>query len=135
METFSPNPPIMPPSSNPPMYGPIREKDSQPSSHVNRISLTSPVMLIFVVIVILTGGFFLFTSKKPVQPITTVPLSPTVTPLPTSTRSLSSFASQSAFLMTEQNIQQLPSAIQNAILDDATVNPPVLDLPLGFPNE
>jgi hypothetical protein len=50
-------------------------------------------------------------------------------------RTRTSFATGSAFLTFEKSTAALPDAIQNAVLTDQTLAPPVLDLPLGFSNE
>lgn len=65
--------------------------------------------------------------KPPLPEVTITPL-----PSPTPIRILSAIATQSAFMSLEQNASSVSSAIANTNLDDPSLSPPVIDLPLGF---
>lgn len=54
------------------------------------------------------------------------------TPTPTPIRILSAVATQSAFLSLEQAQASLSARLAGTNLDDPSLAPPVLDLPLGF---
>jgi hypothetical protein len=133
MDQLSPNPPILPQSPNPPVYGPVLSDDA-PAPH--RFVVPHPYLLIGSVVVVLIAGSILFASAgHTVAPAATVAPTPTETPTPTPMRTRTSFATGSAFLTFEKSTAALPDAIQNAVLTDQTLAPPVLDLPLGFSNE
>lgn len=70
----------------------------------------------------------LLMAPKP-EPVT-VAQSPTPTPTPI--RILSAIATQSAFLALEQAQASLSAGLAGTNLDDPSLSPPVLDLPLGF---
>lgn len=70
----------------------------------------------------------LLTAPKP-EPIH-IPPSPTPTPTPI--RILSAVATQSAFLALEQAQASLSASLAGTNLDDPSLSPPVLDLPLGL---
>jgi hypothetical protein len=132
MEESLPNPPILPQSPNPPVYGPVMSKETPATPHS---LFTHPYIIIGIVVVVLIAGSFLFaTTKHKVAPVVTISPTPTETPVPTPIRTLTAFATGSAFLNFEKSTVALPGIIQNATLDDQTIAPPVLDLPLGFSN-
>lgn len=54
------------------------------------------------------------------------------TPTPTPTHLPSALATQSAFLKLQANVASLSGAIKNYVVDDPSLSPPVLELPLGF---
>lgn len=54
------------------------------------------------------------------------------TPTPTPVRILSTIATQSAFINFENTIASLSSQLNNYVVDDPSLSPPVLDLPLGY---
>lgn len=70
----------------------------------------------------------LLMAPKP-EPVT-VAQSPTPTPTPI--RVLSAIATQSAFLALEQAQASLSAGLAGTNLDDPSLSPPVLDLPLGL---
>jgi len=70
----------------------------------------------------------LFTTPK----IPTVQTQETPTPSPTPVRILSAIASQSAFLALEEAYSSFSASLTATNLDDPSLSPPVLDLPLGF---
>lgn len=141
-EGIQPNltPEILPPQETPEMYGPVDEgqKAPAPVAKANPMDIvkkfTPFIALFFILLIILVVSSMM---AKPVP--VTVPTH-VLTPTPTagstviSTRSLSFFATESAFLQFDAIIEKLPRDIQGAVLQDPTVLPPVLDLPLGFSN-
>jgi hypothetical protein len=68
--------------------------------------------------------------QKPPTVTETVSVTPTITISPN--QPLSAIASTSAFLQTESTIGSLSAAINGLNVSDTTLNPPVLDLPLGL---
>lgn len=91
--------------------------------------------IIIAVIVILLGilavmGYTEWTSRQQVVAIPT-PI-PTLTPTPTPIRRLSEVATQSAFLSLDSNVASLSTAISEYSVQDPSLSPPVLTLPLGF---
>ncbi len=85
------------------------------------------------VIVLLVGTIGLFIYKnlqKPPKPVLVVQTQPTPTPTPT--RIFSPLATQSAFLKLQSTVASLSAQLNNYVVDDPSLSPPVLDLPLGF---
>lgn len=90
-------------------------------------------LLIAGIIVLLVGTIGLLIYKnmqKSPKPAVVVQLPPTPTPTPV--RMLSTLATQSAFIKLETTISSLSSELNNYVVDDPSLSPPVLDLPLGF---
>lgn len=56
----------------------------------------------------------------------------TPTPTPTPIRTLSTIAAQSAFVALDQSQASLSANLTDTNLDDPSLSPPVLDLPLGL---
>lgn len=146
MDTEGQNPPIMPPSTQPPVYGPVGEPASaQPTkpsqspfmqslgAYSDKLPKLIGPIIVIVLIVAVAVIWVLETNKTPPQAIP-VPVTPTQTPTPTQLPSLSPFATSSAFMNFEQNVTNLPNTIQNAVLLDPALSPPQLTLPLGFSN-
>lgn len=73
-----------------------------------------------------------------IKSLFTTPQKPTVqgeetpTPTPTPVRILSAIATQSAFVALEQALASFSSALAATSVDDPSLSPPALDLPLGF---
>jgi hypothetical protein len=135
MDPSIPNPPIMPQSQTPPVYGPVAEAPKVPTPpQVFHLPQFQPWMILAIVIVTLILGFFAFASKAQKKNTITPTLAPTVTPTPTPMQILTPFASSSAFMEFEKNVTALPDMIQKAVLQDQTITPPILDLNLGFSN-
>lgn len=83
--------------------------------------------------VVVTGLCVLFVWKllnPPPKPAIRVVQSPTPTPTPI--RILSPIATESAFISLTQRHASLSAGLSVANLDDPSLSPPVLDLPLGF---
>jgi cytoskeletal protein RodZ len=133
METSFSRPTILPQSEHPPTYGPVRTKEAPPAPP--RPSKKPLLILIVAVVVLIAGSLIIITkqTQSPSEPVTTP--TPTVAAVPTQTRELSAIATQSAFMEFQSSVEAMPAAVQNAVLDDQAMAPPVIALPLGFPNE
>lgn len=85
-----------------------------------------------VVVVIGIIGLFAVRNfyKPPTIPI--VVREETPTPSPTPVRSLSQIATQSAFIALEEAYSSFSTSLTTTNLDDPSLSPPTLDLPLGF---
>lgn len=70
----------------------------------------------------------LWPTRSPIVPI----IAPSATPSPTPIRELSPIATQGAFISLESRLASVSSAISATNLDDPSLSPPVIDLPLGF---
>ncbi len=70
-------------------------------------------------------------TQKSTKDIAATP-TPTHTPSPTPIRQISALASQSGFIALDEKIASLSSSIKNYIIEDPSLSPPVLVLPLGF---
>lgn len=129
MDTTVPNPPIIPQSETPPVYGPVQTKDA-PKIKSNFV--LNPVVIILTVIILLLVGLLVFTSGRRGSSTVAPMPTPTNTPVPTPVRALSSYATQSAFIAFQQSVGTLSTSVQNVVLNDQTITPPTLVLPLGF---
>ena len=78
--------------------------------------------------ILVISGKLRFGSENQ-QPAQTATLA---TPTPTPIRIPSALATQSAFLALEQGVASLSAQITATQIQDQTLTPPVLDLPLGF---
>lgn len=106
---------------------PMNEAATTPSRSIPRVwRIAGAAILIG-----LAGLFFinrLFHAPKPVEEqIVEAP-----TPTPTPVRVLSGIATQSAFMALQQSQASLSAGLAGTNLDDPSLSPPVLDLPLGF---
>ncbi len=115
-------------TTQPPVNPPVEQMQpvAQPKG-----SFTPLVIAGIIVLVVGTAGLFIYKNmqKKPV-PVVNVKIPPTPTPTPV--RILSTLATQSAFLRLENTIASLSSQLNNYVVDDPSLSPPVLDLPLGY---
>lgn len=57
---------------------------------------------------------------------------PTTTPIPVEARAVSAYASDSAILKTEESLLQIEKDIQQTDFYETTLNPPAIDLKIGF---
>ncbi len=137
MEEQSQSLPEALPQSATPEFKP--EMPVQPQPQVSPVTARKPpikILLAIVFIVIVTLVIVLMGSRRmttgPIDPGITISVTPTPTGVAISNRQLSPFATESAFMQFESSVESLPKIIQNAVLQDPTVLPPVLDLPLGF---
>jgi len=123
----APVPTILPPTNTPPVYGPVYSRGGIPKKHTTILPLIIGVGIFVLFLIII-----LFTINRPKPaPVAVLP-TPTMTPTPTPIRILSTFATQSAFLQFEQSVNALPATISGATLSDQTLDPPSVDLSLGF---
>lgn len=118
-------PPITPPEA------PVAANQNSPIVQTKR----NPMMVwIIAGIVIVVGIMLLYIFRTsiipPKPPLPEVIVTPF--PSPTPIRVLSAIATQSAFIVLTQNASSVSSAIANTNLDDPSLSPPVIDLPLGF---
>ncbi|MBI3576881.1 hypothetical protein HY086_02505 [Candidatus Gottesmanbacteria bacterium] len=90
--------------------------------------IAAAVVVVFGALLLLGLRFLSNQSAKP--PV--VVEKPAPTPTPTPVRLPSALATQSAFLKLEGNVASLSASIKNYVVDDPSLSPPVLDLPLGF---
>jgi len=93
------------------------------------------LMMWFVALGVIVGGVLLLSMfrssiipTKPALPEATIAPLPSPTPI----RNVSAIATQSAFISLEQHAASVSSAIANTNLDDPSLSPPSIDLPLGF---
>lgn len=70
----------------------------------------------------------LWPARAPELPI----IAPSATPSPTPIREQSIVATQSAFISLEVQLASVSAAIRATNLDDPSLSPPSIDLPLGF---
>ncbi|HUD19867.1 MAG TPA: hypothetical protein VMR81_05480 [Patescibacteria group bacterium] len=134
MEQTVPTPEIIPQSTNPEVSVPVEEqKTPPPAPNLNLkkwVPMASIILVILIIVIVLSTVSIKKQTPKPVAATPT----PTSTPVPSVNHTLAPYATQSAFLNFETAIDALPGTIQNAVLEDQTLTPPVLDLPLGFSN-
>lgn len=84
-------------------------------------------------VVVLGIGILILMSRLGQVPTSTVvPIQASPTPTPTPVRILSEIASQSAFTTLLQTHASFSASLTATSLDDPSLSPPVLDLPLGF---
>lgn len=106
----------------------VEETPQKSESHLKLIIIVLTVFLIASV-----SGLAFVISQSKSQGATTVAPSPTVPPpTPTPTRKLSSFATDSAFINFEASVATLSAVTAGYPIFDPSLNPPKLDLPLGF---
>lgn len=75
-------------------------------------------------------GWKAITSQKPVSvaPSPTPPPTPTPTPI----RVFSALSTESAYLYLDARVASLSASVKNYVVEDPSLSPPVLDLPLDF---
>ena len=95
--------------------------------------ITMPILIAIVVTVIMSVLVFLALSKMKPQQEQVVP-TPTMAPIvtPTPVRQPSAIASQSAFIDFRTAIATLSAAVATYNVQDPSLTPPTLVLPLGF---
>lgn len=124
----APTPSILPPTDKPPVYGPVYSNGKTPKA----ISYAPPILPVIGIVGVVIVGAILFATNRPKQIAVAPAPAPTVAPSPTPKQMLSPFATQSAFLQFETAVGALPAIISGAAIGDQTLNPPTVDLPLGF---
>lgn len=133
-------PEILPPQETPEIYGPVSEAPKTQtyqtkSNPMDIIKKFTPFIAIFFILLLILLVSSMVSQKTPVtqQPVTMTP-TPTPSSQFVSSKTLNTFATTSAFMQFDNIIETLPNVIQQAVLQDPTALPPVLDLPLGFSN-
>lgn len=118
-------PPITPPEA------PIAVKQAPSTIQIKRNQL---MVWVIAGIVIVAGIMLLYIFRSSIIPPKPQPPEVIIAPLPSPTpiRNFSAIATQSAFMSLEQNASSVSSAIANTNLDDPSLTPPSIDLPLGF---
>ena len=93
-----------------------------------------PILMytIIAIILVLFGIIGLSTMKSRVAPVIPVPTPTPVLATPTPIQPLSLVATQSAFLQFASSVASLSAAVSDSTIQDQTLAPPVLSLPLGF---
>lgn len=95
--------------------------------------------ILYILLILLLGGWVGFWVNKTVQQI-----KPPIqgTPTPTSSNSASQtvrqesfIATTSAFLSTQQSIASLSASLSTLTINDSIVDPPAVELPLGFSDD
>lgn len=95
--------------------------------------LRSPWTGIAAIIVIFLVGSLVFSSAKQNKPAVFAPTpTPTTMPSPTPQRTPSAISSQSAFQTLDASVQSLTNDLGTLTIQDPSLAPPVLDLPLGL---
>ena len=114
----------------PPTPSPLPKRATQGANQSKILWLSA-----FIAIILGITGLVIYQvslSPKPVQE--SVLPTPTSTPTPTPTRLLSIIATQSAFTALDARVASLSASLRTESLEDPSLSPPVLDLPLGFSN-
>lgn len=135
MENDTPQPSqFMPQSSQTPVQGEIPQSSSSlPHPMIvffERYKVPVIIAAIIILISLISMLFAAGNKTKPVPPRPVVQTTPTPTPTPI--RELSPLATQSAFMNFEKSVASLSSSIQRVNIFDNALQPPVLDLELGF---
>lgn len=102
-----------------------------PVSHVTKSKLFPLAALVGVVLLVIAAVVG-FQSLRPKPTPITVTVTPTATPSPTPMRQLSGIASQPDFLTLETGVASLSAKAQSYNVNDPSLTPPELTLPLGF---
>ena len=106
--------------------------DNQINPPTVRPTRRTLIILFSVILVTFLGIAFALkiAGTKKNKPETAVTITPRPTPTPE--RLLSPVATQSAFLALSGHVASLSAGINNFVLDDPQLTPPLIDLPLGF---
>ncbi|MBI3385483.1 hypothetical protein HY031_00140 [Candidatus Gottesmanbacteria bacterium] len=92
----------------------------------------SVLLIAGVTIIILFGLVVAWSVFRPKE-VSGPPGGPSPSPAPPSTaRSMRPFATSSAFLSVESSVASLSGVISSYSVEDSTIAPPTIDLPLGF---
>ena len=97
-------------------------------------SVTPPIIIyiLLAIILVMAGIIGLLIVKPRVAPVIPVPNPTPVIATPTPIQPLSLVATQSAFLQFASSVASLSAAVSYSTIQDQTLAPPVLTLPLGF---
>jgi hypothetical protein len=135
MEDTTPHPQIIPQSTEPATYGHVAEvtpkMPTPPAVPHKKFMLPKwaigaiGVFLLLLVLMVATS------SREGSATVTPTP-TPTATASAVVNRTLSSFATESAFTKFEADLDALSKGIQNTQVQNQQLLPPRLELPLGF---
>jgi len=97
-------------------------------------SVTPPILIyvLFAIILVMAGIIGLLIMRPRATPAVPVPTPTPVLATPTPIQPLSIVATQSAFLEFASSVASLSAAVSDRTVQDQTLAPPVLTLPLGF---
>lgn len=123
------DPQIIAKTTEPVSYGPVGPSPAMPPQGKKKFPLWIIAISIVVLIVIILASLQRNVTQTP---STDSPGTPTPTLVPAVTRPLSAIATTSAFLEFEQQLDTVTRGIQNAPIDNQSLLPPRIDLPLGF---
>ena len=91
--------------------------------------------IFYILVILFLGGWVGFWVNKTLikikSPATAVPTPVSAKPTP-SNRQESEIATQSAFLTVSQSVASLSASLSTLTITDTILNPPVVELPLGF---
>ena len=135
----TPAPPPAAPAQPPASGGPATSAPLTPSFLAPLASLPALHKRVLLSVAILAAGailvlvILLLSARPAAPPAPLVRPTPTVTPTPTPVRILSAVASQSAFLEFGTSLGGISASLGSYNPQDQVVKPPIIDLPLGFP--
>lgn len=115
------------------MEQPLVMPPVQPPKQKTGSSIIKTILSVLAVLAL--GGWVGFWVNKTVTQIkpTAPAATPSVSAQPTTThRKESAIASQSAFLTAVQSVASLSASVSNLTVTDTILNPPAVELPLGF---
>lgn len=97
-------------------------------------SVTPPIIIyiLLAIILVMAGIIGLLIVKPRVVPAVPTPSPAPAIATPTPIQPLSNIATQSAFLQFASAVASLSAAVSDSTIQDQTLAPPVLSLPLGF---
>lgn len=133
---IAPQPTILPPQNTSPVYGvPVESPPIERPSPIGMFKKFVPLVAIFgILLIILVVSSLVVKQVAPPTPTIDTTPTPSRTTEIISSRALSYFATDSAFMKFDAAVEQLPKTIQGAVVQDPSVLPPMLDLSLGFSN-
>lgn len=117
----------------PPVAGPeateVPKRDVPSASQRKFPRLVVPgIAVVLALLAVVLFGLIIF-GDKPAPPVV---VTPTPAPTPTPVRFPSNIATLSAFLALEEKTASLSAAVAGYVVEDPSLTPPVLELPLGL---
>lgn len=123
-------PPIMPKAPEPVNYGPVGQA---PVATPPPAKKKFPLWIIIAAVIFTVLIVFIAFKRSANTPTSVAPQpTPTPTNIPQVERPLSAVATSAAFVEFETQLDVVTRGIQNAPIDNQSLLPPRLDLPLGF---
>lgn len=101
----------------------------------SRHQQTVSIVVAIVTIMLLGGLSFILYSRftKQLQPVVTAPIPLPTIIAPSPVRQIPAVATQSAFLRLDSSVASLTGAISAYSVEDPSLSPPVLEVPLPIP--